>query len=559
MRQAFFIWLRTVRQRYILRFFLTLLAAVIAAFSTVFYLLMPLLEHKSVTAWQSVYWTINRLTTTGEQPLSLAYSAVPLQVLSILVQLSGLAFVFAAFPLAILPALERRIRGAPAVLYPDMRDHIVVCGYSALVESLIDELAAGPWPFRVVDNDLELVRTLQQKGIPALYGDPTEEESLSMAGVQNARYVIANREDEEDNAKIVLAAVAISRAKVFALIDNLEHAHYFKYAGAAQVLSPKRLLGVHLAQKATAAWRDELVGANELMPGCFLVELPVYPGSPFDGLTLREAQIPERSGAAIVGIWHRGRLELEPGPESAVSAENVLVALGSKDQLLELQSLTRTIEVPDVTVKRHFVIAGFGDVGRAVKEVLDSQDIPATIIDPRDKTGEYIQGDATDENVLRQANMDEASTFIIASHIDRDNIFATLVARKVNPDLHILARANLAESTDKLYRAGADFVFSLSTVAAQMLAEMLVGDSVVTLAEGLKVMTAPVGPRLVGKTIGKARIRSRTGVSVVAVFLPDGTLKTNPKADFKLVAGATLSVMGYSRQLQQFKRRFGQA
>ena len=550
-------WVRVTRERHTIRFFLAILAGVVAFYSGLFYLLMPWLEGRPVSVWASVYWTINRLTTTGEQPPSLAYTAPALQALSILVQVSGLAFFFAAFPLAILPALERRLSGAPAMLYPNMKDHIVICGYSPVVESLIDELAAGSRPFRVLDNDMELVRELQRKGIPALFGDPTDEEDLALAGVEKARYIIANREDEEDNAKIVLAAAARTDAGIYALIDDLDHAHYFKYAGAAEVFSPKRLLGVYLAEKATAAWRDELFGASELAPDCLIVELPVYPGSPFDGLTLRESRIPERSGASLVGIWHRGKLELEPGPQSRISAENVLVAVARRDQLLELQGLTRTIEVPELTVKRHFVIAGFGDVGRAVREVLESQGIPSTIIEPREKSGEYVRGDATDEDVLRRAKIGAASTLIVASHIDRDNIFTTLVARKLNPDLHILARANTAESTDKLYRAGADFVFSLSTVAAQMLAEMLIGETVTTLAEGLKVLKVPVGGRLAGKTIGRARVRSRTGCTAVAVIAPDGSLTTNPKTDYKLTAGATIVVLGYSAQVAVFKRRFG--
>lgn len=551
-------WLRVKRERHTVRFFLAMIVGVTVLYAGLFYLLMPWLEGRHVSAWASLYWTINRLTTTGEsEPPSLAYTAPALQALSILIQVSGLAFFFAAFPLAILPALERRLRGAPDMLYPDMQDHIVICGYSPLVESLIDELALSAHPFRIVDNDVELVRELQRKGIPALFGDPTEEADLALAGVEKAKYIIANREDEEDNAKIVLAASARSEAMIFALIDDIDHAHYFKYAGARKVLSPKRLLGVYLAEKATASWRRELFGANELAADCLVVELPVYPGSPFDGLTLRESRIPERSGgASIVGIWHRGKLELEPGPESRMSAENVLVALGRPDQLLELQELTRTIEVPELPVERHFVIAGFGDVGRAVKEVLDAQGVPNNVIEPREKSGEYVHGDSTDEAVLRQAKIDEASTLIVASHVDRDNIFTTLVARKLNPDLHILARANTADSTDKLYRAGADFVFSLSTIAAQMLANMLVGDTVLTLAEGQKVLTVPIG-RLAGKTIGQTRIRGRTGCTVIAVIAPDGSLTTNPKPDYRLTAGDTIVVLGYSAQVADFRRRFG--
>ncbi|MCK4268286.1 MAG: TrkA family potassium uptake protein, partial [Actinomycetia bacterium] len=404
--------------------------------------------------------------------------------------------------------------------------------------------------------DIDTIRELQQQGIPAILGDPTDVKGLTLAGAKAARYIIANREDEEDNVEIVLAASGISEAEVFAVIDDISHAHYFRYAGASHVLSPKKILGAHLAEKATASWRDELFGAGELVSEWFIIEFPIFPGSPFDGLTLREASIPERCGATLVGIWHRGNLELEPGSASMISAENVLVAVGRREKLLKLQELTRTIEVPEITERRHCVIAGYGDVGRAIKEVLDSQGVSSTIIDARKKSGHYIQGDATDEKIIHRANIADAASFFAASHIDRDNIFSTLVARKINPDIHILARANSRESTDQLYRAGADFVFSLSTIAAQMLADMLIGDHVTTLAEGLKVLSIPVDKKLADKRLGRLRVRTLTGCTVIAVARADGSLLSNPGPDLEMKQGMTIIILGYARQVREFKKRF---
>ncbi len=547
--------LRVIQQLHIIRVLTGALVLLVLLYSAAFYTFMRLLENRYVSAWESVFWTINRLTTTGELPPELQYTAVPIQALSVLTQVSGLAFVFAVFPLVVIPALERRIIGTPAPVGP-MRDHIIIFGFSAVVESLVHELVADAHPFVVVDSDLDLVRRLQQKGIAAIHADPTDDEAMELAGASQAKYIIANREDEEDNAKIILAAGSVSPAKVYALVDDLNRAHYFRYAGAEQVLAPKRLLGTYLAKKAAASWQDELYGASELASDYYLIELPVYPGSPFDGLELREAKIPEKSGATLIGIWHKGKLEVEPGPMSRMSVENVLVAVGTHEQLLQLQKLTLTAESSDSTAGRHYVIAGFGDVGRAVKEVLDRRGIGTKIIDPRTTDGEHIRGDATDETTLIEAGINEASTFIIASHLDRDNIFSTLVARKLNPNLHILARANSRATTDNLYQAGADFVFSLSTIAGQMLAEMLIGDGTITLAEGLKIMTVPVGPRLAGRSIGRARARTRTGCTVVACIQPDGGLCANPKSDYVLKAGTSMIVMGTTAQIRAFRRRF---
>ncbi len=548
-------WLRVIRRRYIVQVLMGVLAGVISVYSTIFYFLMPALEGTVVSAWDSIFWTVNRLSTTGELPPELQYSTMPIEALSIVIQISGLAFIFAAFPLAIIPALERRITGAPSPVGA-MREHTIVFGFGPVVESLVNELAASTHPFVVVDADLETIRRLQQRGLAAIHADPTEDEAMELANAAEAKNIIANLDDEEDNAKVVLSATSRSSASIYALIDNLSHAHYFRYAGADQVLSPKRLLGTYLAQKAAASWQDELYGAVELVGGIYVVELPIYPGSPLDGLKLRDAKIPERTGAQAIGIWHRGNLEIEPGPDSSISVENVLVAVGTKEQLLTLQQLTFTVEVPELTIKRHYIIAGLGDVGRAVKEVLDKRGVQSKTIDPRETSGDYIRGDATDEATLIEAGIDDASTFIVASHLDRDNIFSTLVARRLNPDLHILARANSRATTDHLYQAGADFVFSLSTIAGQMLAEMLIGDGIVTLAEGLKVLTVPAGPRLIRRTIGSLNIRSRTGATVVGCLVPGEDFCPNPGPDQEILEGSYIVVMGTAAQIKDFKRRF---
>lgn len=511
-------------------------------------------EQKTVSLWDSVYWAVNRLTTTGELPGYLSYKKWPLQALSLFIQISGLVFFFAAFPLVIIPSIEKRLRGVPTTVDYELNKHIVICGYSSLVESLIDELTASNVKFIVVDNNFEVIKQLHQTGSLCLFGDPTDEAVLKEAQAEKAAFVVANREDEEENAKIVLTASAISKGQIIALVDDISRAHYFKYAGAEKVLSPKMLLGGYLAKKATASWKYELFGESEIFNGHYVVELPVYPGSPIDGLRLADCRLSQRTGAVLVGIWHRGQLELAPAGKSQLSAENVLIALGTKEQLIELQKLTLPVSIPEVTAARHFIIAGYGDVGRAIAKELESQKIPYEVIDPReDKAGNYIRGDATNEDVLKKARIDMASSFIAASHVDRDNIFSVLLARELNSDLHILTRANSKDSVDKLYRAGADYVFSLSAVAAQMLAGMILGNKVTTLGEGLKLKVFPVPAAYVGKRLVDLRLTSRTGVSVLAVLTKE-QITPNPKANVVIPAGASLLVLGSSKELEALRR-----
>lgn len=542
--------------RHPVRSFMALLVLVVTLYSYLFSLMMYRFEGKMVGTVDAAYWTLSRLTTTGETVARLGYGSSPVQALSVLVQLSGVLLFFAAFPLVVLPLIEQRLsRSVPEKVPEQVSEHVLICGYNDLVESLVEELSSGDTPYVVLDASEIVVARLVSEGRSAILGDPSKAAALYKAGADRAAYIIANLEDEE-NANVILAAAAVSEAEIVALVDELAGANYYEYAGARQVLSPKELLGYYLAKKATASLRDEIFGENQIVEGLDVMELPIYPDAPVDGCSLSGCAIGSTSGASIVGIWHRGKLELEPGPRSLVSAENVIIAVGTREQLIALQRLTQGDEASGPRRDPFFVVAGFGDVGRVVAQELRLLEIPYAIIDSGERSGEYIKGDATQEDILIQANIKDATTFIVAGHVDHDNIFATLIARKINPHLHILARANSSEATDRLYRAGADFVFSLSAVAGQMLARMIQGDKMITLAEGLKVLTAPVPKSLAGTTIGQSKIRSKTGCTVIALRGVGGGLLANPGADARLSSDQVIVVLGSRRQVDTFRKVF---
>jgi len=537
------------RPAFLLLFFLIFL---IFFYSALFLIFMRVFEGRAVSSIDSFFWTISFITTTGS---SLPISTSPLKMLSIIIQISSLALLFLAFPLIVLPQIEQRLgRSLPTGAAESLKGHVVIFGYNPLAESFIDELSGGKSAILIISQDREIVASLLKEGKQAILGDPVSEKVHANVGVERASTVIANIEDEE-NANVVLTADAMGAASIIAIIDNLEEAKYYEYAGADKVISPKDLLGTYLSKKATTSLKDELFGENEILAGLDVVELPIYPGSPIDGVSLLESDLGQKTGASVVGIWNRGKLELEPGPDSRLSAENVLMAVGTRDQLIELQKLTQSIKDQGRLSKHHFVIAGYGDVGRRVADELRAQKIPFTIIDPLERPGKYMRGDATKEQVLIKAKIEKASTYIVAGHIDQHNVFTTLLARKLNPSLHIIARANQQNSVDKLYRAGADFVFSLSTVAGQMVARMIQGDKVVTLAEGLKVLSVKINGKLANKSIGRLRIRTFTGCTVIALK-DDSRLIANPGPDVILGSGGTMVILGSHQQIHKFQRFF---
>ena len=215
-------------------------------------------------------------------------------------------------------------------------------------------------------------------------------------------------------------------------------------------------------------------------------------------------------------------------------------------------------------MKKHFILIGYGDVGRSIAAALEKAHVYFVVIDTnesklKDKGFEYHVGNGTDEEILRRAGLTNASTVIIALNNDDDIIFTTLIARNVNPHSIILARANSTKSIDKIYRAGADYVASLSIVAGQMLAHIALGheeDSILML-QGLEIGKYQITPGspLAGKSIADAGIRSKIGCTVIGIE-ENGKTTTDIDPSIILREGMTLAIIGNSDQISKFKKEY---
>ena len=215
-------------------------------------------------------------------------------------------------------------------------------------------------------------------------------------------------------------------------------------------------------------------------------------------------------------------------------------------------------------MRKHFILIGYGDVGRSIATVLEKAHVYYVVIDTnelklKDKGFEYVVGNGTDEEILRRAGLTNASTIIIALNNDDDIIFTTLIARNVNPHSIILARANSTKSIDKIYRAGADYVASLSIVAGQMLAHIALGheENSILMLQGLEIGKYQItqGSPLSGKSIADACIRSKIGCTVIGI---EENEKTTTDIDPSIILreGMTLAIIGNSDQISKFKKEY---
>lgn len=517
--------------------------------SLLFIYLMREFEGREFSTITAVYWVISTMTTLGYGDI--VFETDIGRIFSIIVQISGVMMFFAmVFPLIVTPWLERKIQvSLPTRVPKTMKNHVLICGYNALVETLIDELRARKTPSVLIDDDEQIVRRLSKDHV-CIYGDPSDEEILKNANVDRAQFLIANMHDEE-NANIVLSASKLTDATIIALVEDMSIARYQECAGANRVLSPRQLLGTRIGQRAAVSLSDEVIG-EELYRDLKIIEFPVYVDSPIAGKSLADIMIREKTGATIVGLWQGEQLILNPAPHTIIKEHSVLVVIGTEEQLNELMKLTSERRRRE----GHFIIAGFGDVGKRVAEMLEAKNIPYKIIDKKKIPGvNQVIGSSTDETTLTKAKIMDASTLIVTLNTDSENIYTTLMAREMNPHLKIISRANSERSIDKLYKAGADYVLSLSVVGGQMLAKIIVGEEEITLAEGFKVVRCPVSRLLVGKSIAQTKIRSRTGCTIIGIehderFIP------NPDPSTIIPGGATLTLIGTLDQIQMFKSLF---
>ena len=215
-------------------------------------------------------------------------------------------------------------------------------------------------------------------------------------------------------------------------------------------------------------------------------------------------------------------------------------------------------------MKKHFILIGYGDVGRSIAAVFEKSHVSFVIIDKneaklKDRGFDYVAGDAVDEEVLKRAGIQNASTIIMVLNNDADIIFTTLIVRNLNPHCIIIARANATKSIDKIYGAGADYVASLSIVAAQMLAHIATGhkeETIMTL-EGLEISRYKIAPDspVAGKTISEAKIRSKIGCTIIGIE-EDGKTTTDIDPFIVLKAGMTLAIIGNCEQISKFKKEF---
>lgn len=221
------------------------------------------------------------------------------------------------------------------------------------------------------------------------------------------------------------------------------------------------------------------------------------------------------------------------------------------------------------SLKKHYIICGYGRIGRIIAQELKSNGIPILVIDndPESQSAldqndmPYIIDDATSEDVLTEAGIERAKGLVAVVLSDADNLFLTMTARGLNPDLYILARADEEQSQKKLLRAGADNVVLPYLMGGRKMAQTILRPAVAEFLdltihdkdielnmEGLKVKEVST---LNGVTLVDSGILQKMNVIIVAIRKKDGEMMFNPSFEARIEAGDTLIALGQSSELDR--------
>lgn len=257
----------------------------------------------------------------------------------------------------------------------------------------------------------------------------------------------------------------------------------------------------------------------------------------------------------------------------------VLVTVGALTQALlefELQSFfgRRRMERKIGRLSDHYIICGAGRVGRSAARELARKPVPFLLIEQSEaKAQRYASenwllmvGDATQEQTLRDAQIERARGLVAATTTDATNLYIVLTARALNAKLKIVVRASEEDAEKHLLSAGADSVVSPYAFAGQRIAQSFLRPHVVSfldtatthLGVDLEIGEVYVGPssRFAGTTIEGSRIRQDRGVIILAIKREKG-MRFNLAPDERIEPGDFLIAMGEPRELRQLEQLAG--
>jgi voltage-gated potassium channel len=222
-----------------------------------------------------------------------------------------------------------------------LRDHYIICGYGRVGRRVGAELRAAGRPYVVLDFNPDVLEEARERQDYVIEGNGTRDDDLIAAGVEHAHGLVAASDSDVDNLYITISARALNPELLIVARASEEHAaDKMRRAGAHRVVQPYSTAGKELAnlvlKPEVATFLDVSTSGG---PGFRFEEIVVAPESPWAGRTIGALPLPE-GGAMIIALRRSdGSFDATPGPDAVVEASDVVIGVGTPDELDVLEEL----------------------------------------------------------------------------------------------------------------------------------------------------------------------------------------------------------------------------
>ncbi|MGD0298837.1 MAG: potassium channel protein [Bryobacteraceae bacterium] len=288
----------------------------------------------------------------------------------------------------------------------------------------------------------------------------------------------------------------------------------------------------------------------------------------------------------LITISTVGYAEVHPLSHAGRVFNSFLIFFGVTIMLLAVGGMTQAIielELNQYFGKRrtkkmidhlqgHYIVCGFGRVGRGAALELQRAGAPFLVVDRNEDKVEWamklgmlaVLADATDDQTLADAGLQRAKGLIATLQSDADNLFVILSAKALKPTLLVSARIASEQSEKKMRLAGADYVFAPYDMTGNRMAQVMLKPHVsqfidfttkgMGLDVGIEQVRVPATSELASKTLQQMQIRRELGVIILAIRKSDGRMLFNPPAEAEIEGGDFLIAMGESANLHKLEQ-----
>ncbi len=253
----------------------------------------------------------------------------------------------------------------------------------------------------------------------------------------------------------------------------------------------------------------------------------------------------------------------------ALSAGAKVILEGELQELFGRKRLEKRIK----DLKGHYIICGYGRMGRIICKELKGEKVPFLVIEknsdsiPGSGTLLIMTGDATSDEMLKEAGIDRAKGLITVLPTDAENLYVVLSARGLNPKLFIVARAGEEGSESKLMRAGANKVVSPYSIGGLRIAHTVLRPAVVDFIEfatktgnlelQMEEIPIPEGSYFIGRSLDQCGIGKDLGIIIVGIKRATGEMRFNPTFRTTIKVGDTLIALGEIAKLHKLEQMAG--